>query len=206
MYNDCWNTTRSWTIVDYQRNRTPAFYPVKRAFNPLAVDIVCENGRLSVYGISDELKDTKAVIEYGIFTLNGEYAEKKSQEVIINANSSHVIAEIDYDLWQKTGVKKCLPYAVLYIDGKIVSSKRFIVTKYHELELETPKIFIRTDKSANKAYLKSDKFVLGASIDLNGEKVTDNFFDLFPGIEKEFDLAEIDGVSIRTINSPVANL
>ena len=30
MYNDCWPTTRSWTIVDYYGRRTPAFYPVRR--------------------------------------------------------------------------------------------------------------------------------------------------------------------------------
>ena len=202
MYNDCWPTTRSWTIVDYFRNRTPSFYPVKRAFNPLAVDIVCENNKLSVYGISDKTGDIKATVEYGIFTLDGKYLEKKSQEVTIKANVSEVIAEIDFDLWQKNGASKCLPFAVLYVDGKIIASRRFVTTKYYELELvKTPKISVRKDEQAGKAYLKSDVFVIGASIDLDGKKVSDNFFDLFPGIEKELDLRDIDGVSVRTVNT-----
>ena len=36
--------------------------------------------------------------------------------------------------------------------------------------------------------------VLGVSIDLDGKQVSDNFFDLFPEIEKEFDIHEIEGV------------
>ena len=200
MYNDCWPTTRSWTIVDYYRNRTPSFYPVKRAFNPLAVDIANEDNKLRVYGISDYTDDTNAVIEYGIFTLNGEYIQKKSQEVIVKANASQIIAEIDCDLWQKTGNTKCLPYAILYMDGKIVSTRRFINTKYYELELKTPNISVRFDTQNQKAYVKSDVFVLGASIDLDGKKVADNFFDLFPDVEKEFDIKEIDGIAINAIN------
>ena len=203
MYNDCWPTTRSWTIVDYYRNRTPAFYPVKRAFNPLAVDIVCDknSNKLSVYGISDKTCDTNAVIEYGIFTPDGKYIEKKSKEVILKANASDIIAEIDFDLWQKTGDTKCLPYAILYIDNKIVSTRRFINTKYYELELaKAPVISKRTDEKTGKAYLKSDVFILGASIDLDGKKVSDNFFDLFPGVEKEFDIGELDGTEINTVN------
>ncbi|MCL1858966.1 MAG: hypothetical protein FWF92_06995 [Oscillospiraceae bacterium] len=201
MYNDCWPTTRSWTIIDYYRNRTPAFYPVKRAFNPLAVDIVCENNKLSVYGISDLKSDAKVNIEYGIFTPDGKYLEKKSKEIIIKTNASDIIAEIDFDLWQKTGSTKCLPYAILYVDGKIVSSRRFINTIYYDLELvKNPVISKRTDEKSGKVYLKSDVFILGASIDLDGKQVSDNFFDLFPGVEKEFDISEIDGIKINTVN------
>ncbi|MCL2096311.1 MAG: hypothetical protein FWH10_05325 [Oscillospiraceae bacterium] len=203
MYNDCWPTTRSWTIVDYYRNRTPAFYPVKRAFNPAALDIVCEDNKLLVYGISDSLNDKKAVIEYGVFTLDGEYIEKKTSDIILKANISEILAEIDFELWNKTGSKKCLPYAILYIDGGIVSSRRFINTKYHELELAGDfNISKRIDEKNGKIYLKSDKFILGASIDLNGIEVSDNFFDLFPGIEKEFDMSDIDILKeIRTVNT-----
>jgi len=199
MYNDCWPTTRSWTIVDYFRNRTPAFYPVKRAFDPLAVDIICEDNKLLVYGISDLTSDTEAVLEYGIFNLNGEYIEQQSHEVVIKANASHIIGGIDFDLWQETGETKCLPYAVLRIGDKIVASRRFINTKYHELELvKAPKTVIRTKNK--KCYMTSDVFVLGVCIDLDGKQVSDNFFDLFPGVEKEFDISDLDGAVIRTIN------
>ncbi|MCL1794449.1 MAG: hypothetical protein FWG34_11340 [Oscillospiraceae bacterium] len=199
MYNDCWPATRSWTIVDYLRNRTPAFYPVKRAFSPLAVDIAKENGRLSVYAISDLPDDAKAVVECGIFTLDGKYLEKKREEILIKANSSQIVAEIDHDLWKSTKSAKCLPYAILRIGGKIVSSRRFIETKYCELELDKkPEIAKRSENG--KTYLKSDSFVLGASIDLDGKRVSDNFFDLFPGVEREFETGEIEGIEIRTIN------
>ena len=43
MYNDCWPAVRSWTIVDYYLRRTPAFHPVRRAFQPLAVALAVED-------------------------------------------------------------------------------------------------------------------------------------------------------------------
>jgi beta-mannosidase len=201
MYNDCWPATRSWTIVDYLKNRTPAFYPVKRAFSPLAADIVCENGKLLVFGISDKPEPTKATLEYGIFTLDGRYLEKKSREITIKANASEPIAQIDENLWQTTQKTKCLPYAILCVEGKIVSVRRVIDTKYNELELvRNPEISKRVDKQTGKVYLKSDVFVLGACIDLDGARLTDNFFDLFPGVEREFDIGETENIDIKTIN------
>jgi UDP-N-acetylglucosamine/UDP-N-acetylgalactosamine diphosphorylase len=44
MYNDCWPTVRSWTTVDYALNRTPSFHPVRRAFAPVNVVVVAEEG------------------------------------------------------------------------------------------------------------------------------------------------------------------
>ena len=40
MFNDCWPTVRSWTIVDHHGRRTPSFHPVRRAFAPIRVGIV----------------------------------------------------------------------------------------------------------------------------------------------------------------------
>ena len=202
MYNDCWPAVRSWTIVDYCKNRTPAFYPVKRAFEPVAVNIVCENGRLLVYAVSDIPKNTPAVLEYGIFTADGEYIEKKTEKIEIEANSSHIAAKIDHDLWQKTGEKKAFPYALLYAGGKNVSYGRFINKRHHELELvKTPEISVRKDEKAKKAYLKSDAFVIGVSLDLTGRQAEDNFFDLFPGVEKEIGIDDIKSGAVRTFNT-----
>ena len=39
MYNDCWPAVRRWTIVDYYGRRTPGFYPVRRAWQPVTVAI-----------------------------------------------------------------------------------------------------------------------------------------------------------------------
>jgi beta-mannosidase len=152
MYNDCWPATRSWTIVDYYKNRTPAFYPVKRAFNPIAADIVCQEGKLSVYAVSDKPEDAEALLEYGIFTSEGEYIEKRSKKIAIKANRSEAVAEIDYGLWQKTGETKSFPYALIYIGEKIVSSRRFINKRHYELELvKTPAISLRKGDKTGKA-------------------------------------------------------
>jgi hypothetical protein len=43
--------------------------------------------------------------------------------------------------------------------------------------------------------------VLGASVGLNGGQVEDNFFDLFPGVEKEIGAFDIGDEGLRTVNT-----
>lgn len=44
MYNDSWPVTHGWTIVDCYRRKKLAYYPVKRAFAPVAAAVVSEHG------------------------------------------------------------------------------------------------------------------------------------------------------------------
>ncbi len=184
MFNDCWPATRSWTIVDYLRNRTPSFYPVKRSFEPIAVDIVKTQNGFDVYGINERLYEVSAELEYGVFTPDGEY-NKQHSTVKIPANSSVVIAHINAE-------EGYIPYAELKAEGEPLSRRRYVDKAYNELGLK--KCEIKVEKRGNKAVYTADKLVLGVCIDLDGDKkLGDNFFDLYPGKPYEVEIGEHDG-------------
>jgi beta-mannosidase len=116
MYNDCWPATRSWTIVDYLRNRTPAFCPVKRSNAPVAVDIVKENGKYIVYGINERIYEVKAVLEFGSFTPGGEY-DTHRVEITLPPNASATFAVFSADEGR-------IPYAELQAEGEPLARRR----------------------------------------------------------------------------------
>lgn len=185
MFNDCWPATRSWTIVDYLRNRTPSFYPVKRAFEPVIVDIVKTDDGYDVYGVNEYLHDVDACIEFGGFSPDGEYKTEK-QKVKLLAGASNVIATI------KELPDNFIPYAQLYADDKLICRRRYIDKPYNELGLT--KCDIKIEKRDGKAIYTADKFVIGVCIDLDGDKsMGDNFFDLYPGKPYEVETGELGG-------------
>ncbi len=50
--NDCWPTTRNWTIIDYYLRRTPGFWGVKRSMAPVGVVVAQDGDVVSVYGVN----------------------------------------------------------------------------------------------------------------------------------------------------------
>jgi beta-mannosidase len=174
MYNDCWPTVRSWTIVDYLRSRTPSFHPVRRAFAPVTVDIAKEADGYAVYGISERLEAKSAVLECGGFTPDGEYITAE-MNVTLEANASTKLTVIG------NLPEGYIPYAILKADGEVIARRRYIDVRYFELGLE--KAEIRTERNGNRVTYTSDRLVLGVCIDLDGsgEFPADNFFDLYPG-------------------------
>ena len=102
MYNDCWPATRSWTIVDYYLRRTPAFYPVRRAFQPLTVALAHESGKVFVYGVN-EGPIWQGELRCGLFALAGGYPLDIRRAVSLPANTSTRIAEFDAEAWHRLG-------------------------------------------------------------------------------------------------------
>jgi len=70
MYNDVWPATRSWTIVDYYGRRTPAFQPVKRAFQLMRVALAVEGEEVRVFGVN-EGPSWHGTLHYGLVRLAG---------------------------------------------------------------------------------------------------------------------------------------
>jgi beta-mannosidase len=187
MYNDCWPAVRSWTIVDYYLNRTPSFYPVSRAFAPISVVVAKEDEDVNIYGINDTPEDFQGELRYGLFTLTGEYIIDISLDVKIPTNTSTVIASFKKDAWDKAGVDKAIAFAMLSKDGKTVARNRLILPRFYELEWPSSNsdfTNVSIIRDGDEIVFKSSSFIWGVCIDLMGEeKLDDNFFDLWPGIE-----------------------
>ncbi|MBR5308475.1 MAG: hypothetical protein IKU43_06875 [Clostridia bacterium] len=177
MFNDCWPATRSWTTVDYLRNRTPSFYPVKRAFSPITVDIVKTEKGFDVYGINEYVGERRAKLTYGYATADKTTVIGES-EVTLESNNSCIVATLDASALPENAV----PFAELSVDGEPLARRRFVDVPYNTLGLSEGKISVTKNADGTVTYL-SDKLVLGVCIDLDGDdgNISDNFFDLYPG-------------------------
>lgn len=178
MYNDCWPATRSWTIVDYNLNKTPSFHPVRRSFEPVSPVIALEDGKYTVYGVNDILEDWEGSIQFGAFYADGRYFADKKQDVILAGNASTVIDRMEFT---ETNAEQIFIFASLYNkNNELVARTRYNNLKYSELRLKPS--LISVEKTPDGYILTSDVFVMGVCLGLDGdEKVGDNMFDLFPG-------------------------
>ena len=190
MYEDCWPATRSWTIVDYLRNRTPSFLPVKRAFAPIVIDIVKnEAGGFDIYGVNEYLFDQTATLTYAAVAPNakGEDVAWTTLSVTLPANASVILAHLD-------APAGTIPCATLTDEnGTVLSRRRWVDRPYNELGLLPADIHVTIEDGV--ATYTSDTLVLGVCLDLDGNDadLSDNFFDLFPGIPHTVKLGRKSG-------------
>ncbi len=174
MYNDTWPATNSWTIVDYMRLRTPSFYPVKRAFAPVAVNIVRTSKGFDIYVINERLYPVHSSLEYGVIRDN-KYTLTETIEATLNSNNSAVIAHIAAEQCESDGI----PYAILKPDGEPASYRRLIEKSMTPAPFDLSEINVEYE--GDTAVYKSKRLILGVCIDLDGSCLSDNFFDLYPG-------------------------
>lgn len=196
MYEDCWPATRSWTIVDYLRNRTPSFYPVKRAFAPIVVDIVSDGkGGFDIYGVNELLNEESVTLRFGTFKPTGE-GEWITKDVTLTANASSVIAHINSaDFAEGT-----IPCAMLEKNGEIIARRRYVDKAYNTLGL--PKPSIKVEIADGVATYTCNTFALGVCIDLDGDdgELSDNFFDLYPNVPHKVRLGSKSGKVLYSLD------
>jgi beta-mannosidase len=196
MYNDSWPVTHGWTIVDYYSRKKLAYHPVRRAFAQQNVVIAEENDKINFYGINDSNKPWTGNLQYGLFKTTGGYTLNEAKKVTLPPNTSSVIASFDKSVYDKAGYTGHGAFAVLRKNEVPVSQYKLLLEKFKNLELEKPEI--RIEYKDGYAVLSSPVFVWGVCLDLNGEDaVTDNCFDLIPGVPYYVKLNNGEKLSVR---------
>lgn len=173
MFNDYWPCTRSWTIIDSCANKTPAFNSVKRAFRDIKTVIVHNSQTLQydIYAVNDTLISITKTIEFGFVKFDGEYILSNQKEILFEANTSTLVLSLDANAIDSSDAT---PYTLM--DGVV---ERMFILRFKELKLKTCQIMI--EKCNDGFVLKSDKFVWGVCLGINGdEDYSDNFFDMLP--------------------------
>ncbi len=185
MYNDVWPATRSWTTVDHQLRRTPAFWPVKRAMAPVIVVVTRQHNRVKIYGVNDGA-ELKATLRYGLLKLVGEYPVDETRSVTLAGNASTVLAEFDAREWDRLGVTTHVAFALLSVGGTDVARDTLILPLYREMKWPPARITVR--HKDGKAVIASRTFAFRVCLDLDGDRsLPDNFFDVYPGIPTVLD-------------------
>jgi beta-mannosidase len=178
MYNDCWPASRSWTIVDYYLNRTPSFYHVKRAMQPISVVLSEVGEEVAVFGINDTREPIIADLRFGLFMLAGEYVLDRTVSVTLAPNASTRLATFPRSSW--TDPTTQLAFAVLSQSGQMLARNRLILPLYKDLKWAAAKVKMSLDTPGH-AVFTCDRFAFNVCLDLDGTgPLPDNMFDLYP--------------------------
>lgn len=181
MFNDVWPATRSWTIVDWNLNRTPAFHPVRRAMAPVTVVLAEDGDDVVIYGVSDRLLPETFVLRYGLFDTRGDYILAETRRIVLGPNASTPLARFPRKIWKDP--REQIAFAVLQEEGRsgrVVARNRLILPLWKEMKWGKGRVSVRRDGA--DVVFSSDDFVLGVCVDLDGTRpLPDNFFDLYPG-------------------------
>lgn len=201
MFNDIWPCTRSWTIVDCEARRTPAFHPVRRAFAPVALCVVREDDLIRVFGVNDG-PEISGSLRCGVLAVAGGIPLDFSRHVTLPKNQSTILAEFSAKEWDALGVATHLAFGVLSTAEGEIARDCLMLPLFQEMQWVESEI--RVEISDGMAVFSSDRFVPRVCLDLEGAlPLPDNFFDLYPGIPTALPWSEALGVpSIRHFPRP----
>ncbi|MCG3147983.1 MAG: Exo-beta-D-glucosaminidase [Verrucomicrobiae bacterium] len=185
MFNDVWPCTRSWTIVDHYRRRTPAFWPVRRAFAPVTVVVTREADQVRVYGVNDGAELT-GTLRFGLLALAGRYPLDETQPVTLRPNVSTLLAEFSARHWDQLGRRTHVAFAILSHAGREVARDVLFLPTFREMKWPPTKVTVQS--AGGQAIFTSRTFAWRVCLDLDGERaLPDNFFDVYPGIPTVLD-------------------
>jgi beta-mannosidase len=180
MLNDIWPCSRSWTIIDALNNRTPAFWPVRRAFQRESVVVVRENDTVRIFGVNDG-PEIEAELHFGLLELKGAYPFERTIPVKLPGNASTVLAEFSAAEWDTLGITKHVAFARLLHKGSEVARDALVLPFFREMEW--PKAQVAVEVANGFATFTSNSFAWRVCLDLDGtQPLSDNFFDVYPGI------------------------
>jgi beta-mannosidase len=189
MFNDCWGEV-GWTPIDYYLRRKPSYYWIRNALRPIKC-IVRRRGRQMVTRVvNDTLKPCSVTVSAGWRRLDGTAQDVRAHKVEVPANSMVEVCRESIPAGRKRPQDEWLYAAVM--QGRTVAPDQ---SAWLFQPLRTSKLGsarIRIARDGDRLTLQSDVFVHAVHVDDRGKAVlSDNYFDLLPGVGKTITCAEI---------------
>jgi beta-mannosidase len=203
-YSDCWGET-GWSQLDYYMRRKASYYAVRRACAPVKVIVRQRGDKLVTRLVNDTMKPVSATVEVGWWRLDGSAREVNSRRVRVPADGMSEVATAAIAPPEKRDPKQWLYAAVLRgADG--VATDQCIWTLAPFRELSTAKSDIRvTPRPDGTLEVVSATYAHAVHLDDHGhEVISDNWFDLLPGVPARVRLAKgvrPDGVRLEAISA-----
>jgi len=188
-FSDCWGET-GWSILDYSLRRKASYYWVRRACAPVKVIVRRRGEALRTRVINDTLRPLRGSVRAGWWRLDGSETQVESLPVAVPANG---MTEVTSALIPTSGERD--PHHWLYAavlfrdDGLAVDQSLWPLLPHRELATATPSITV-TDGTSGMREISSPVYCHAVHVEDHGrELVSDNWFDLLPGVPVRVRLA-----------------
>ncbi|WP_291858468.1 glycoside hydrolase family 2 protein [Marinilabilia sp.] len=185
--NDCWPVA-SWASTDYYRKWKALHYAVRRAFEPVLIAPVKEEGELVVYLVSDLQNAFSGTLRLEVVGFSGKKVNSRQYRVDVNPNTSNRVLEVPFEkLMKNASGKETFLHLVLEGNGRAPVYASYFFSSPKEMRLSrNPKIGVSLQERSEdemEVVLKSKVLVKNLMLSVAGEEVffSDNCFDLLPG-------------------------
>jgi len=184
-HNDCWPVA-SWSSRDYYGRWKAQHYFTREAYRDILVSPIAKNDSLSVYIVSDKLKNTSGILTVSIINLDGGVVIcTQKKKVSIHANTSSMAFSQELNTLLR-GVEKrnVVVNAVLSTDQKVYANNYFLL---NQKEINYPKATLQTSvkpiKDGFEVSLTSNNFARAVFMSIDGidNFFENNYFDILPG-------------------------
>lgn len=199
--NDCWGCP-SWSSVDYFGKWKPLMYDARRFFSPIGLSIKEDGKKAQVWLLNDTLNSADYTVEARIMDFSGKVLRETAQNVHSPAGEPVPAA-----LLAVSGLDtaSCFMLARLIKDGECLFETTCVFRPERKLALSRAKL--RVYVSGNKLTLESDTYARSVFVDIKGSNtpLSDNCFDLIPGIKKQITLPGADRIDPKSITVKCVN-
>ncbi len=181
-YSEPWGET-GWSLLDYYLRRKPSYYWVRRANAPVKVIVRRRGDELVTRMVNDTLQPVDGVVEYGWWRLDGAKHETQSKPVGLGPNAMVELARAKIPAAGERDPGQWLYAAVLRdAAGTAVDQSIWLLETHRKLGLTAPRI--KTVRLADGSVeIASSVFAHAVHTEDHGrELVSDNWFDLLPGV------------------------
>ena len=205
--NDCW-PTMSWSIVDHYMRPKAGYYYTKKVYKPILLSFKEESSDvISLWVTNDTLKDYKDSIEVGLKDFFGNIEYSQRLNITVPANTSVKVKEISKNKINVTYTNFEFLYVVPgnnEVDSNILFFEDYKDLNLPKCNLEVKKELISKEKISLK--VKTDNFARFVKVtgDLDGIRLSDNYFNIMPGEEKMVIIESLDGIISENIDIKVS--
>ena len=183
--NDCWPVA-SWSSTDYYQRWKALQYFARDAFKNSIVSTIEENGKIKVFGISDNPTPQKGLLKMKLIDFQGITLWEQPLKAQLPANSSAVIFETDTTgLLSLVGRNKCMMVTTFEAGNKIIDTDFHYFSKVKNLELPNPGIHLDVQETPDTyaVVIYSENLCKNLFLNSTNSEVqfSDNFMDILPG-------------------------
>jgi beta-mannosidase len=203
--NDCWPAI-SWSAIDYSKTPKAFYYHLKELYNNVLISVKKENDSLKIFLVSDSLKPMKGELKITVKYFSGQTLTTKSLTLNIEPNSSQACQYFTNSELKSIDPKNSY-FKIEWTAGNKKVQKLYFAAKPKELNLVKAEIKSTYDREKGTIKLSSNTLSKNVfvSIDNGAVILSDNFFDLETGEEKEIKLLspvkDIKSLKFYTLNN-----
>lgn len=190
----------SWASIDYYKQLKAAQYQARNFNKMLMISNDYFRNRFDLYVINEYNEEKKTKLRVELKDFSGKVLDMQNFEVAVSPVSSQRVTSYRFRKALKgKSAKKCYVKVALMENGCAVDEKTYLPVEDKKARLPKKDISVNVRQEGSDAVitLRSDSFkrYVFVDSDLVWSPMSDNFFDLEPGCEKEIRVS-LDDVDI----------